>query len=123
MKFIYFFSLLSLFCLVSGYQDRRQSTGNGTTTLNSTENGSPCAIVSQIAAAATCMYAPGLETSEVLIFGVALPTVDAQLAYECLTSVPINSTDATALINSILPYVEWQTGNHPFLSFTTISRN
>jgi hypothetical protein len=44
---------------------------------------------------------------------VAVPTVDAQLAYECLTSVPINATDATALINSVLPFVEWQTGNHP----------
>lgn len=37
-----------------------------------------------------------------------LPTVTAQLAYECLTSVPINNDDATALVKSILPYIEWQ---------------
>jgi len=38
----------------------------------------------------------------------AQPKVPAKLAYDCLTSVPINKTDATALLNSILPYVQWQ---------------
>lgn len=36
------------------------------------------------------------------------PTVTAQLAYECLSSVPLNPQDATALINSLFPYIEWQ---------------
>jgi hypothetical protein len=44
----------------AGYQGRRQSTGNGTTSLNSTENGSPCAIVSQSAAAALASATTGM---------------------------------------------------------------
>ncbi|KAE9375497.1 hypothetical protein N431DRAFT_463579 [Stipitochalara longipes BDJ] len=58
--------------------------------------GSPCAIVSQSSkvAAATAFY--------------AIPTVDAQLAYDCLTSVPLNIAAAVDLVSSILPYLQWQ---------------
>lgn len=41
---------------------------------------------------------------------VATPTVSAQLAYDCLNSVPLGATEATDLVNSLLPYVEWQSG-------------
>jgi len=41
----------------------------------------------------------------------ATPTVDAQLAYDCLNSAPLDATAATALVDSILPYVEWQSGS------------
>jgi hypothetical protein len=57
--------LYSFLCLVgfaeAGYQYRRQSgNGNGTTSLDSTESGSPCAIVSQSAAAALASAATGM---------------------------------------------------------------
>ncbi|KAF2197853.1 hypothetical protein GQ43DRAFT_423719 [Delitschia confertaspora ATCC 74209] len=38
----------------------------------------------------------------------ALPTVPAQLAYECITSVPLNKTAALTLINDVRPYFLWQ---------------
>ncbi|KAL2071204.1 hypothetical protein VTL71DRAFT_12439 [Oculimacula yallundae] len=36
------------------------------------------------------------------------PRVSAELAYACLISAPLNVADATALIQSMLPYIEWQ---------------
>ncbi|KAL5321522.1 hypothetical protein ACEPPN_009481 [Leptodophora sp. 'Broadleaf-Isolate-01'] len=39
------------------------------------------------------------------------PHVDAQLAYDCLISAPLDPGAATALIESILPYVEWQSSS------------
>lgn len=41
----------------------------------------------------------------------ATPHVDAQLAYDCLISAPLDPGAATALIESILPYVEWQSSS------------
>ncbi|KAE8441746.1 hypothetical protein EG329_004490 [Mollisiaceae sp. DMI_Dod_QoI] len=58
--------------------------------------GTPCAIVSQIAAAVRSTAA------------ATTPTVDAQTAYDCLVSTPLNAEAGIALVNSILPYVEWQ---------------
>lgn len=37
------------------------------------------------------------------------PQVPAQLAYDCLNSIPLNATSAEELINSIEPYIRWQT--------------
>ena len=39
---------------------------------------------------------------------VATPTVAAQLAYECITSVPFNQTAALALVDGVVPYFKWQ---------------
>jgi hypothetical protein len=39
---------------------------------------------------------------------VATPTVPAQLAYDCITSVPFNKSAALDLIDSIKPYFRWQ---------------
>jgi hypothetical protein len=54
--------------------------------------GSPCAAVS--AAVATQ--------------SAAVPTVPAQLAYECITSVPFNQSAALALVDGVKPYFKWQ---------------
>jgi hypothetical protein len=55
--------------------------------------GSPCAAVS--AAVATQK-------------AVATPTVPAQLAYDCITSVPFNQSAALALVDGVVPYFKWQ---------------
>jgi hypothetical protein len=39
----------------------------------------------------------------------AVPTIAAALAFDCLTEVPINATDAVAWLESIKPYLDWQT--------------
>ncbi|KAK0100490.1 hypothetical protein ONS95_008438 [Cadophora gregata] len=38
----------------------------------------------------------------------ATPTVAAQLAHDCLNSVPLNKTAALQLVDSMVPYIEWQ---------------
>jgi len=35
--------------------------------------------------------------------------VPAQLAYDCITSIPFNSSAAVALLDSLRPYINWQT--------------
>lgn len=39
---------------------------------------------------------------------VAVPTVPAQLAYDCITSVPFNQSAALALVDGVVPYFKWQ---------------
>lgn len=39
---------------------------------------------------------------------VPFPTVPAQLAYDCITSVPFNQSAALALVDSMYPYIKWQ---------------
>lgn len=55
--------------------------------------GSPCASVSAAVA--------GAEPSSV-------PTVPAQLAYDCLQSVPLGKDNALELVDAIKPYFNWQ---------------
>lgn len=38
----------------------------------------------------------------------ATPTVPAQLAYECLNSIPFNQTAALQYLESMDPYLNWQ---------------
>ncbi|KAL2063874.1 hypothetical protein VTL71DRAFT_4368 [Oculimacula yallundae] len=38
----------------------------------------------------------------------ARPLVPAQLGYDCLQSVPLHKTEALAFVDSLLPYMEWQ---------------
>lgn len=45
---------------------------------------------------------------------VATPTVAAQLAYDCITSVPFNQSAALALVDGVVPYFKWQS-NTAFL--------
>lgn len=62
--------------------------------LNARQNAStPCAQVSASVAAQS---------------SVATPTVPAQLAYDCITSVPLNKSAALSLIDTITPYFKWQ---------------
>ncbi|KAF2766736.1 hypothetical protein EJ03DRAFT_174479 [Teratosphaeria nubilosa] len=56
-----------------------------------------CGTISQLAASST-----GAEPG-------ATPTVPAQLAYECINSVPFNQSAAIDLLDSIRPYLNWQT--------------
>lgn len=38
----------------------------------------------------------------------AVPVVPAQLAYDCITSVPFNQSAALALVDGVVPYFRWQ---------------
>ncbi|KAF2092915.1 hypothetical protein NA57DRAFT_69502 [Rhizodiscina lignyota] len=55
----------------------------------------PCAVVS-------AMVAPQLLLS-------TLPVVPAQMAWDCLQSVPLNKSAALDLMDAIKPFLEWQT--------------
>ncbi|KAF2741312.1 hypothetical protein EJ04DRAFT_423133 [Polyplosphaeria fusca] len=57
------------------------------------QDASPCAQVSASVAAQA---------------SAATPTVPAQLAYECITSVPVNKSAALELLDTIVPYWRWQ---------------
>lgn len=39
----------------------------------------------------------------------ATPRVPAKIAYECITSVPFNSSATVELLDSLRPYLNWQT--------------
>jgi hypothetical protein len=39
---------------------------------------------------------------------IGTPTVPAQLAYDCITSVPFNQSAALALVDGVKPYFRWQ---------------
>ncbi|THC97570.1 hypothetical protein EYZ11_002925 [Aspergillus tanneri] len=76
-------SCLGASATVAGYQSR-------------TVTDSPCAQVSSSAAAALAA-SPS-----------ATPVVDGELALACLKSVPLRKIEAMQLMDSIYPYVEWQ---------------
>lgn len=38
----------------------------------------------------------------------ATPSVDAKLAYDCITSVPLHKEEALHLLNGVVPYFKWQ---------------
>ncbi|SZF05319.1 unnamed protein product [Blumeria hordei] len=65
----------------------------------------PCALVSSSSATqiATAPYVTTISNED-----LAWPTVSAQLAYECLNSIPLNKTAAVDLVDAIGPYLEWQ---------------
>ncbi|GAB1728181.1 hypothetical protein NU195Hw_g6128t1 [Hortaea werneckii] len=71
------------------------SSSKPTASGNGTEG--PCASVSRLVASFTSA-SPS-----------ATPTVPAQLAYECINTVPFNQSAAVALMDSIRPYLDWQT--------------
>ena len=76
---------------------------------------SPCAAVSASASAAlaagTGSYGPGsLHESYYLSANdcIAVPVISAELGYDCLNSVSLHAPQALDLVNSILPFAEWQ---------------
>lgn len=48
---------------------------------------------------------------------VVTPTVPAQLGYDCLNSVPLGKEAAIELVDSLVPYLEWQSGKCAALSW------
>lgn len=76
---------------------RAQNSTTVTTAASTTASGTPtepCAVVSSSWAAQRQQ--------------VATPTVEASIVYECLQSVPINQNSAVKFIDSMSPYIEWQ---------------
>ncbi|KAK5112673.1 hypothetical protein LTR85_011184 [Meristemomyces frigidus] len=73
------------------------SAASSTPTLSSNGTVAACASVSELVASFTSASP------------TATPTVPAQLAYECINSVPFNQSAAVALLDSIRPYMDWQT--------------
>ncbi|KAK4987459.1 hypothetical protein LTR50_004591 [Elasticomyces elasticus] len=71
-------------------------TGSVTVTANVTSMGA-CASVSELIASFTSA-SPS-----------ARPTVPAEIAYECINSVPFNASAAYSLMESLRPYINWQT--------------
>ncbi|OTB02846.1 hypothetical protein M426DRAFT_322273 [Hypoxylon sp. CI-4A] len=86
-------SALALASLATGSAvHRRQDTSTTSTpTATSTE---ACAVVS--------------ATWAEQISATATPTIEAQVAYDCLNSVPIDKDAALKFIDELVPYVEWQ---------------
>lgn len=58
----------------------------------------PCAVVS-------AAYA-----SQIAALPSATPTIAASIAYDCLLSVPLGTEAAIEFVDSIEPYLEWQSG-------------
>lgn len=58
----------------------------------------PCAVVS-------AAYA-----SQIAAEPTATPTIAASIAYDCLLSVPLGQEAALDFVDSIEPYLEWQSG-------------
>nr|OQO24371.1 hypothetical protein B0A51_06442 [Rachicladosporium sp. CCFEE 5018] len=77
--------------VTSATSSATSSAGNGTTSL------------------AACGRVSSLVSASRATGTVAVPTVPASLAYECVTSIPFNSSAAVALMDSLRPYLNWQT--------------
>ncbi|KAI1006120.1 hypothetical protein K3495_g2105 [Podosphaera aphanis] len=88
-------------CLAGTHSAASTNSGYATTvtsaaTIAQKEISSPCALVSSSSSA------------QKLASPTAVPIVSAQLAYDCLNSVPLNKTAAIQLVDGIEPYLEWQ---------------
>jgi hypothetical protein len=83
------FSLL--FILFSPGTQSLSVTCNVTTTPTTTPRRQPCAEVAE------------------LILQKNLTAIPAQLAYQCLSSVPLHVEEAKKLHRSLVPYLKWQT--------------
>ncbi|KAI6244692.1 Peptidase S41 family protein ustP [Erysiphe necator] len=57
---------------------------------------------------APCALVSSYSSEQKLASPTIVPIVPAELAYECLNSVPLNKTAALQLVDSIEPYLEWQ---------------
>lgn len=81
-------SLLIATCGLYGVAMSQSATGTA----------EPCAVVS-------AAYASQIAASP-----SATPTIAASVAHDCLLSVPLGQQQALDLIDSIEPYLEWQSG-------------
>ncbi|KAH8892211.1 hypothetical protein GQ53DRAFT_864062 [Thozetella sp. PMI_491] len=55
-----------------------------------------------------CAQVSTLWAAQVSASPLATPTVAARLAYECLNSVPLGKDAAIELVDTMVPYLEWQ---------------
>ncbi|KAJ0114988.1 peptidase s41 family protein [Diaporthe amygdali] len=82
--------------LASGLSGMAQAAAVNTTTSAVPSPTEPCAV-------ASAAYA-----SQIAVSPSATPTVAADIAHECLLSVPLGKEAAIELVDSIEPYLEWQ---------------
>lgn len=61
----------------------------------------PCAVASE-------MIAPQLPANAEDAENAPLPTLPAQVGWDCIQSVPLNKSAALALMDSVEPYLQWQ---------------
>lgn len=73
--------------------------------LASIASASPLQLIARQNASSPCAAVAASVATQT---AVAVPTVPAQLAYDCITSVPFNQSAALALVDGIVPYVRWQ---------------
>lgn len=76
------------------------------------EPATACAVVSSSASAFLAASPKGTSSHSIFIkyvlISAATPTIDAQLGYDCLTSVPLHDRAAKTLVEATLPFIEWQ---------------
>lgn len=90
---------LATLILASGlYAVASASPTNTTSTAVTTGTAEPCAVVS-------AAYA-----SQIAVSPSATPTIAASIAHDCLLSVPLGKDAALEFVDSIEPYLEWQSG-------------
>ncbi|KAI4723551.1 hypothetical protein E4T48_00028 [Aureobasidium sp. EXF-10727] len=58
---------------------------------------------------AACASVKKLVASQTSASPKATPTIPAEIAYECLNAVPFNQSAAADLLESMRPYLQWQT--------------
>ncbi|KAG8623250.1 hypothetical protein KVT40_008226 [Elsinoe batatas] len=56
-----------------------------------------------------CAKVAELSASFVAASPSAAPSVPAKVGFDCLNSIPFNQTAAEDLVDSLLPYIDWQT--------------
>lgn len=81
------------------------ATISSTASLSSIASGSP----TQPIPTGPCGSVAVLAAAQTNASSTAAPTVPAQLAYECLNSIPFNQSAAIQLLDAIDPYLQWQT--------------
>ncbi|KAK4655267.1 hypothetical protein QC762_301280 [Podospora pseudocomata] len=61
-----------------------------------------------VSTAEPCAIVSSSWSSQQVFSPSATPTVAAELAYECLNSIPLHKQEALELVDAIEPYLEWQ---------------
>ncbi|KAK0736146.1 hypothetical protein B0T21DRAFT_175765 [Apiosordaria backusii] len=69
---------------------------------------SPTSECPPVSATAPCAIASSSWSSQKVSNPSETPTVAAELAYECLNSIPLHKQEAIELVDAIEPYLEWQ---------------
>ncbi|GAB7347877.1 hypothetical protein MBLNU459_g5404t1 [Dothideomycetes sp. NU459] len=90
------------------------SNATATATATTTGNTDSTSVVVSASASGSSTVAACASVSELVASFTsaspsATPTVPAAIAYECLNSIPFNQSAASDLLESIRPYLNWQT--------------